>query len=239
MSKLRLLEELTAHIGVGQLNPAAHDRLDSLMRAFPDSCRAGGAHVWRAVPIPPESSERLEKGETVQLEVSPHSCWTTEFNVALGMARLRFMQADKRDLIILRDKVPEDARSLDVVKCFRWLEADNSRVFAWDKYARFEAEIIIANDRPSIEIGPGHIAELWRRDDRQFEVMAPRVGEIFYGDGLQEIEEVIGPNDCGCIEVRVDQTIYPLIIDSDIYSPSCLVIGGAPRPYETAVSPEL
>lgn len=238
MLKPQLLEVLSAHVSAGRLDAAAHDRLSDLMHAFPDSCGAGGAHVWRAVSIVPEAAERLAKGEPIRLEVAPHSCWTTEFNVALGMARLRFIQGRDRAMVILRGEVPEDARSLDVAKCFRWLDADRQEVLVWDRYARHEAEVIVANDWPCVEIDPGSVAELWH-GDHVLDVLHPRVGETFFdwADGLQVIDEVLGPNDCGSIEVRAGDTIFPLIMDADSYSPSCLLLGGAPRPCEPTFEP--
>ena len=238
MLKSHLLEDLCAHVSAGRLGTAAHDRLFELMRAFPEGCSAGGATVWRAVSIAPEKAERLAKGEPVRLEVSAHSCWTTEFTAALGIARIRFIQEDDRAMVILRGEAPKGARSLDVKKCFRWLEADNPEVFVWQRYAQFEAEVIVANDLPFIDIDPGNVEDLWLRNGCEFDAMRPRVGETFLEDGLQVIEEVLGLNDCGCVEVRVGETIYPLVADAGIYSPSCLVLGGAPRPCGPALEPQ-
>ena len=174
----------------------------------------------------------MKAGRSITLEPRDFESWSRSRGAVRHLLRLRADQAHDltredglhRVAVLLSRSVDPADCLLDVEAFYRAEGIQYQSGGAWFFYAGREQEVILRVPGGVPQIDPQDLAEHWELTD--LTLQAPEVGETFIdGDEEHVIEELLGPNDCGCFEVRVGDTIYPLIPETTHFD-----LGGECRP---------
>lgn len=221
MTSLAALELVSAHLGQGRLDRAAHARLHALSALLPEGSGGAGGELWRALIIPTSQLDALLAGEQILLEAADFECWSLGRDGVRNILRLRSWQAQQRSredgiarsAVLISRVVPAEDRLLDVEAYLRAAGPQYLTGGAWWHYASREREVIVRRTGGCGRVLPHELREHW--DVGAPDLFAPELNEPFEADddGVRTVDEVLGVNECGCFEVRSGDVIYPLIFE--------------------------
>ncbi|MBW3243472.1 hypothetical protein KUV57_12430 [Epibacterium sp. DP7N7-1] len=221
-SRLEILETLSAHLGQGRMDGPAQERLHRLSALLSYHAGGQGGLLWRAIILSGDQADDLRAGRGISLEPRDFECWSRSRGAVRYLLRLRASQAwdqsrqdGSRYMAVLCARPADPADCLIDVEAFYRAEGPQHMTGgSWFYYAGREQEVILRVPGGVPRIDPQDLMEMWDVSDPS--LYDPEVGDtfLFRGDEEYVIEELIGPNDCGCFEVRVGDMIYPLIMET-------------------------
>jgi hypothetical protein len=206
-----------------------------IAQCLPDDLLPRGGNLWRTVALDLDDFQRLQGGCPVSLEGRDFESWSRSEHGIRHIMITRAAQAfddfrgdgKQRVVVILNRDIPDEDCVLDVHQFFHALGNPEKFGHSWTGYGKQEHEVVVRSHDGISRIFPEDL--VWSRDVRDEEIYHPQIGDTFdmYGEQIV-VEELIGPDDCGCFEVRSGDFIYPLIHEYTTFA-----IGGAVRPVVT------